>query len=687
MFRLADWPIGRKLGFLTGVGAIVALLLSCMAFTIHEVWMIRAAKVEQITGLADILGSNATTALEFGDPVTAKEVLSSLRLQPSVEVAALFDAQGKLLASYTAEPFTRPFGGSLAETPSGGEAARACPRVTDARFTDDGYLVIAEEIHRDGDKVGTVYLRSNLKEIDRKLAQVGWIALAVMVVSLAVAMLITGRLQRLFTAPIHELTKVMGYISAGGDCSLHVKKLGNDEMGVLCDGFNTMLNQIEVAHDELQHAHDQLERRVVERTEDLQVALSAAEAANRAKSDFLANMSHEIRTPMTSILGYVDVIAEECPRQCEFGAQGMSNHIEIIQRNGNRLLTVINDILDVSKIEAGRITIERKECSPCQVLAEVASLMRRRAVEKGLTLDVVYHGRIPETIRTDSTRLHQILTNLVGNAIKFTKTGGIRLAVSFVEPPGGGKSRLSIEITDSGIGMSQEQLGKVFKAFTQADETMSRRFGGTGLGLTISNALVEALGGTLSAESKLGRGSTFRFTIDTGPFGGVRMLENCQETQASATAEPAEEKPPAATKLSLRVLLCEDGLDNQRLIAFLLTKAGADVTVADNGQIGLDKALQAREAGLPFDVILMDMQMPVLDGYAATQKLREAGYTNPIIALTAHAMNHDRQKCLDAGCDDYASKPIDRASLLATITRHIEDAREESQVGPSTAET
>ena len=674
MFQMADWPIRRKLGFLIGVGIAVALLLACTAFTVHDVRVIRAAKVEQITALADILGSNATTALEFNDPDTAKEVLSSLRLQPSIEVAVLFDADGQVVASYPAELPTD-------------QALPANPGATHGAIVDEQYLTIAQEIDRDGDKVGTVYIRSNLKEIDRQLVQVGWIALVVMTISLAVSMCITGRLQRLFTAPIDELAKVMKYVSAGGDYSLQVKKHGRDEMGVLCDGFNTMLDQIKAARDELQHAHDELEERVTERTKDLQVALSAAEAASQAKSDFLANMSHEIRTPMTAILGYMDVIGDECARQCEFGSQAMGDRIEIIQRNGAHLLTVINDILDISKLEAGKMTFERRECSACQVVAEVASLMRCRAVEKGLTLDVVYDGRIPETIRTDSTRLHQILINLVGNAIKFTKTGGVRVATFLVEPGGGGKADLCFEITDTGVGMSRENLGKVFQAFTQADETMTRQFGGTGLGLTISKGLVEALGGTLGVESELGRGSTFRFTIDIGPLDGVRMLENCREVQAAAIAEPAPEKPRAATKLSARLLLCEDGPDNQRLIAFLLKKAGADVTVADNGQIGLDKALQARQAGRPFDVILMDMQMPVLDGYSATRKLREAGYTDPIIALTAHAMAHDRQKCLDVGCDDYAAKPVDRANLLATITRHLKEPREEPQVAPSNAES
>ena len=255
-----DLPIGQfeeKLNLLIGVGALLALLLACTAFTIHEVKMIRAAKVEQINALADILGSNATTALEFHDPATAEEILSSLRLQPSVEVAALFDEQGQILASYPAELSSLHDGWT-------------CPAATEARFTDHGSLVIAEEIQRNGDRVGLVYLRSNLKEIDRQLAQVGSIALCVMTISLGVALLITGRLQRIFTAPIDELAKAMKLLSVGGDSSQHVKKHGSDEMGVLCDGFNMMLDRIQMAHDELQRAHDALEGRVAQRTEELQ---------------------------------------------------------------------------------------------------------------------------------------------------------------------------------------------------------------------------------------------------------------------------------------------------------------------------------------------------------------------------------------------------------------------------------
>ncbi len=663
MFNLADWPIRRKLRFLTASVVSIALALACLAFSVYDVQRIRSCKAEQITALADILGFNATTSLEFGDADTAREVLSSLNLQPSIDLAALFDADGQLVATYPAEP------------PSD-HPIPTDPQATNAVFGEKGHLLITQDIRRDGEMVGTIHIASNLDEINRQLARTVWIGLGVMAVALSISMLIAGRLQRLFTKPIDELAKAIGYVSAQGDYALHVQKHGDDELGVLCDGFNTMMDQIEVARDELQYAHDKIEKRVIQRTAELQVALDIAEEASHAKSDFLANMSHEIRTPMTAILGYADILAEE-----EDLSDVAQEHLTAMRRNGKHLLTIINDILDLSKIEAGKMTVERIDCSPCRLIDELTSLMRRRATEKGLSFDLVFYGRIPETICTDPTRLRQVLVNLIGNAIKFTHQGGIRLAVSMFEPGAGREPRLCLEVIDTGVGMSREQIDEVFEAFTQADETMTRRFGGTGLGLTISKALVEMLGGTLEVESQPGQGSTFRVTVETGSLEGVRMLENCREALVETAAAPVAERQ-ASAKLSARVLLCEDGPDNQRVIAFLLRKAGADVTVADNGQIGLDKVAEAQEAGKPFDVILMDMQMPVLDGYGATRRLRQEGYQRPIIALTAHAMAEDRQKCLDAGCDDYATKPIQRQQLISLVARHLPSSEEAAAATP-----
>ncbi len=409
--------------------------------------------------------------------------------------------------------------------------------------------------------------------------------------------------------------------------------------------------------------------------EELTRAKRSAETANRAKSEFLANMSHEIRTPMTAILGYVDVFLEKCNKTCPFRQSEIGDPLDVIRQNADHLLRVIDDILDISKIEAGRLALEQTRCSPSSIIAEVVSLMRVRAEAKGLSLDLVFDGRIPDTIASDPTRLRQILFNLVGNAIKFTEVGGVRLVMGLQET-GLGNPMLQIQIIDTGIGMSEETRQKLFQPFTQADASTTRRFGGTGLGLTISRRLAELLGGDISDSSAIGKGSTFTLRLPPGPLNGVRLIDVPSESGCMALNEKTT-KLPEGTGLpaGCRLLLAEDGLDNQRLIAFLLRKAGAEVLVAENGQKAVDLALAAYEDPISFHVILMDMQMPVMDGYEATKLLREAGWKKPIIALTAHAMTEDRQKCLDAGCDDYLSKPINRSHLLQTIARYCETNR------------
>jgi CheY-like chemotaxis protein len=265
-------------------------------------------------------------------------------------------------------------------------------------------------------------------------------------------------------------------------------------------------------------------------------------------------------------------------------------------------------------------------------------------------------------------RLRQILVNLVGNAIKFTDRGEIRIAARLTDDRS--RPRLRFDVTDTGIGMNEQQIGRLFQAFSQVDSSAARKFGGTGLGLTISKRLTEALGGSIDVRSVPGQGSTFSVMIDPGPLDGISLIQNAQEVLL-ACPQTATAATRDTIELRGHVLLAEDGPDNQRLISFLLKKAGAEVTAVENGQLAVEAALAAREADEPFDVILMDMQMPVMDGYEATQRLRKKGYTGPILALTANAMAEDRQKCLEAGCDEYVTKPIDRATLLGTIAHHI----------------
>jgi len=402
---------------------------------------------------------------------------------------------------------------------------------------------------------------------------------------------------------------------------------------------------------------------------------AAAEAANRSKSEFLANMSHEIRTPMTAILGFSDVLLMNLEEEGNISA------VNTIKRNGDYLLELINDILDLSKIEAGKLEIERIASSPINVVSSVASLMRVRAEAKGLPLQIEYVGGIPETILCDPTRLRQILINLLGNAIKFTESGSVRLLTRFAQSTARPPS-LRFDVIDTGIGMTQEQASRLFQPFTQADASTTRKFGGTGLGLTISKRLAEMLGGDITIQTAPGKGSTFSVTVETGPLDGVAMPEGVTDAVAEGRQRVKVSVVPAV-KLDCRILLAEDGPDNQRLLSFVLKKAGADVTLAENGLIARDKALAAQEAGKPFDVILMDMQMPVMDGYTATRELREADYTRPIMALTANAMAGDDEKCRQAGCDGYATKPIDRAKLLATIARFLEPSASttETQAG------
>jgi CheY-like chemotaxis protein len=311
--------------------------------------------------------------------------------------------------------------------------------------------------------------------------------------------------------------------------------------------------------------------------------------------------------------------------------------------------------------------------------------MRLRAEAKHLRLSLAFQGTIPATIRTDPLRFRQILLNLMGNAIKFTEFGGVRVTVSLVKAEG--RALLECTVTDSGIGISPRQTAALFQPFTQADTSTARRHGGTGLGLAISKRLAIMLGGNLTAESQLGIGSTFRATIDPGPLEGVELIAiDGDQTLSSQYQEiPGDHlapqlRPRELAPLDCRILLAEDGPDNRRLISFVLEKAGAQVVSVADGGAAVERALAARGAGKPFDVLLIDIQMPHVDGYEATARLRAAGYQEPIIALTAHAMRGDRERCLAAGCDDYTTKPVDRHALVRLVSRYIR--RPTAEIGP-----
>lgn len=397
----------------------------------------------------------------------------------------------------------------------------------------------------------------------------------------------------------------------------------------------------------------------------LVTARNDADAASRSKTEFLANMSHEIRTPMTAIIGFVDLLADHGDGQPN--APSRDEAVETIRRNARHLLSLINDVLDLSKIEAGQMRMDRQRVRTLDLVQDALRLMDDRARQKGLALRLVMDGDVPESISTDPTRLRQVLINLLGNAVKFTDQGAVTLTMRRLDDA---QDKLVFEIADTGIGMTPEQLSRLYQPFVQADSSTTRRYGGTGLGLAITRRCIDIMGGTISARSAPGSGTTFSFSIDTGDLAGVpaARLRATESKEGSGVLRlPSAVRQPLS---GVRVLLAEDGIDNQRLIRFHLERAGAHVDIVDNGAKAVECVQDSTRLNR-HDVILMDMQMPVMDGYEAVRRLTAAGEHTPIIALTAHAMPGDREKCLESGCHDYLCKPVDSRALLAAIRHAI----------------
>lgn len=405
------------------------------------------------------------------------------------------------------------------------------------------------------------------------------------------------------------------------------------------------------------------ENRRVAAENEVREALGRAEQANAAKSVFLANVSHELRTPLAAILGYADLLGRP-----EVEGEAARSWLEHLERNANHLLAMLDDLLDLSKVEAGQMAA-RLEPTPIDELARtVFEIFRSRADERMLSVELVFENEIPRSLRTDATRVRQILTNLMSNAVKFTDRGGVVLSLRLEAADDGG-SELALSVRDTGIGIPADQFDAVFQPFTQVHRTEGRNYGGTGLGLDLSRRLAELLGGGLSLESELGVGTTVTLHLPvTAEEAADAFLPEISVEGEPRCADRSERRGDLAGS---RVLLVEDAPDNQRILRFLLEQAGADVTVASNGAEGVSEALRARQDGRGYSLILMDMQMPVLNGYDATRELREQGVRTPIIALTAFAMSGDDQRCLEAGCDAYLSKPVLPERLYAELERRL----------------